>query len=373
MKHEILIITTILLISFSTLFSLNGVSGESSVVTQVANDLAQQSLAAQREIDLDWTQRFPENFPTPRAFHASAYDSIRGVTVLFGGSGKYGHLSDTWEWNGTEWIQCFPANSPSGVYAPAMVYDSARQRIVLFGGYSYIDGPLFHNDTWEWDGTNWTQMSPGNSPQGRSRHAMAYDSARGVTVLFGGMTGIPGTTLSDTWEWDGTNWTQHNPANKPTKRSGHAMAYDSARGVTVLFGGSGSEGGGDQTWEWDGTNWLQHNPVQKPPSRSTLAMAYDSNRGVTVLFGGYPYTNDTWEWNGTNWTQRIMVTSPSKRQSHTMVYDSTRGVTVLFGGYYEYQSGGDTYKFWYGQTWEYGVVSGPEPESSMIFLPLILR
>ena len=40
-------------------------------------------------------------------------------------------------------------------------------------------------------------------------------------------------------------------------------------------------------------------------------MAYDAARGVTVLFGGYDganYLGDTWEWNGTSWTQVGTVT-----------------------------------------------------------------
>ena len=52
---------------------------------------------------------------------------------------------------------------------------------MLFGGYdnSHV------GETWEWDGSAWTlRASDGPSP--RYDHAMAYDSARGVTVLFGG-------------------------------------------------------------------------------------------------------------------------------------------------------------------------------------------
>src|SRR5262245_3058205 len=73
----------------------------------------------------------------------------------------------------------------------------------------------------------------------RSGLAMAYDSARGVTVLFGG--GGPGTFNSNTWEWDGTEW-RLRATTGPSPRSGHAMAYDSVRGVTVLFGGADSSG-----------------------------------------------------------------------------------------------------------------------------------
>ena len=67
---------------------------------------------------------------------------------------------------------------------------------------------------------------------------MAYDSARGVTVLFGGANGYYPPTLNDeTWDWDGTARTQRTIVG-PSARFNHAMAYDTARAVTVLFGGT---------------------------------------------------------------------------------------------------------------------------------------
>lgn len=71
-----------------------------------------------------------------------------------------------------------------------------------------------------------------------------------------------------------------------------------------------------------------------PMERTVSTMAYDSRRGVTVLFGGVGRAGelgDTWEWNGSTWTQ-VATTGPSRRANYGMVYDSTRGVTVLFGG-----------------------------------------
>src|SRR5690242_3040459 len=72
----------------------------------------------------------------------------------------------------------------------------------------------------------WTQAQP--SP--RTGHAMAYDAGRGVTVLFGG--GDSNTNNSETWEWNGGAWTRRYRGG-PSPRFGHAMAYDAARGVTV--------------------------------------------------------------------------------------------------------------------------------------------
>src|SRR5262245_51651299 len=92
----------------------------------------------------------------------------------------------------------------------------------------------------------------------------------------------------------------------PKRLDGAAMVYDSARGVTLLFGGrsqsSGSYYGLDETWEWDGVNWMQRMPQTRPWGRYGHAMAYDSDRGVTVLFGGSDFGSplgDTWEWDGT--------------------------------------------------------------------------
>ncbi|MDQ6846514.1 MAG: hypothetical protein M3019_02860 [Candidatus Dormibacteraeota bacterium] len=51
-------------------------------------------------------------------------------------------------------------------------------------------------------------VAPSNSPAGppaRSNAAMAYDSAAGVTVMFGG-TDASGRTLTDAWTWDGSTW-----------------------------------------------------------------------------------------------------------------------------------------------------------------------
>src|SRR5688572_27919115 len=75
---------------------------------------------------------------------------------------------------------------------------------------------------------DWRQKAIGAGPPARSDAAMSYDAARGKTLLFGGIGSI-GTILGYTWEWDGSTWTQLSPANSPSPRTGHTMAYDTAR------------------------------------------------------------------------------------------------------------------------------------------------
>ena len=95
---------------------------------------------------------------------------------------------------------------------------------------------------------------------------LEWFSMRGEGVVFGGChtaMNCPtmGTTNNQTWVWDGQKWEEKAPVGTglpPSAREGHAMAYDSARGHIVLFGGYQDvydcQG---ETWEWDGTSWTQ--------------------------------------------------------------------------------------------------------------------
>src|SRR5262249_48194274 len=87
------------------------------------------------------------------------------------------------------------------------------------------------------------------------------------------------------------------------------------------------------------------------------AMAFDSARGVAVLFGGYPAGAGTWEWDGVQglWSPRVTTISPPSRSRHAMAYDSARRKTVLFGGWTFDPTAEDYYP---GDTWEYSVSEG---------------
>src|SRR5262249_2857993 len=64
----------------------------------------------------------------------------------------------------------------------AMVYDSLRGVTVMFGGH---EGNPYLGNTRAWNGSTWAQLAT-SGPSARASHAMAYDPVRGVTVLFGG-------------------------------------------------------------------------------------------------------------------------------------------------------------------------------------------
>ena len=85
-------------------------------------------------------------------------------------------------------------------------------------------------------------------------------------------------------------WTRR--MDVPPHRRNHSMAFDSRRGVVVMFAGSGSL---EDLWEWDGVKWTHRDligPTQRP---SSVVMAFDSARGVTVLHESLNPGGNTWE------------------------------------------------------------------------------
>ena len=187
-------------------------------------------------------------------------------------------------------ISFFRINSPQ---PPArgespLAYDSKRNVIVLFGGF---DGSSFFNDTWELNSSGyWNEITGTAMPSKRYRSGMVFDSKRNVTVLFGGSTSGLSGFLNDTWEYNGTAWTQIATATAPSPRqAGFGMAFDNRRNITVLHGGlvSGSAIS-NETWEYNGTNWNLIATSTTAGKRWLPTMAFDSSRGVAIMFGGTP-------------------------------------------------------------------------------------
>jgi hypothetical protein len=268
-----------------------------------------------------------------------------GAFVTWFDNGSVNYKGDTWTWSGTAWTKS-TATGPAARYLHAMAYDSTRQRTVMFGG---ADATSTYSDTWEWDGSSWTQKNV-TGPAARQGLAMAFDALHNQIVVFGGANGS-GSLLGDTWTYNGSAWTQQSPAASPTARQGHAMAWDSSRNLIVLFGGADASGVESDTWEWDGTNWTMTTGTTPPSARQGHSMAFDPVTATVLLFGGRDVSStalqDTWTYGVAGWSSITTTTLPPARYNGAMANDNTAsGVrTVVFGGYSGTFNVGNTYEF----------------------------
>ena len=254
---------------------------------------------------------------------------------------------------GFTWAQVTTGDAATRRMDHDMAYDSARGVAVMFGGWPYTeDSP--DDDTYEWEDTTWTEVYPATSPSGRAGHQLVYFPDSSHTVLFGGYNGSD--YLRDTWVWDGSNWEEKTPITRPSRRWGHGMTYDEARGVIVMFGGENATGYLGDTWEWDGVNWTLIPTLDSPDARilrCANGLEYDPVRGVTMLYGGETAVRrerDTWEYDGSNWTEVLAVSAPGRRYRHGLSYHPDLGGIVMFGGAGEISSYDDTW-LWDGSTW----------------------
>lgn len=242
--------------------------------------------------------------PPARSAAMVAYDSVRYVVVLFGGSGPDGagqglYFQDTWTWDGTQWQLQHPAHLPNPRMRARMAFDERHGVTVMFGGEgeTATHTTATYTATWTWDGVDWTLLDPTVTPTARHFFGMAYDPARGMTVLFGGSFGA--ARLNDTWTWDGTNWTQQ-PVAAPTARGWTQLAYDASTKELVgyVYDTSANQPA-EYTIVWDGTKWTDRSGAQDPTPRAEVRMTYNPDTNQVVLYGP---TSETWTWNGKTWS-----------------------------------------------------------------------
>jgi hypothetical protein len=262
-----------------------------------------------------------------------------GLTAVDAGTIQQYDLGDTWEWTGARWLEVFPPHSPSGRAAESMVFDSARNRVVIFGGRH---GKTNLNETWSFDGSDWTPINPANSPSVRELAGAAYDSARDRIVLFGGIhqtysadgRTLTETPLHDTWEFDGTNWTQVLADGPALARA--ILAYDPVRKQTIMLGFTTLSTTAMYAWDPVAAKWNQLTPAVLPTCANQGAMTWQSSNNTILYTGGVCATSlgteETYEWDGTNWTKINLTLFAGAYVGSALTFDADRQQAVLFGG-----------------------------------------
>lgn len=193
--------------------------------------------------------------PSPR--FAPAMWSMSTATYVFGGvDASNSTLNDTWRWDGVSWLQMPTAVSPSARTETAIAFHASQNHALLFGGTSTTSQWGAVGGTWKFDGTSWQELTSGPQPDARRLHSMAYDPIRNRIVLHGGhfLGQFPGasTEYRDTWEHDGTSWTQVLTGSGPGPSTRSTMAFDWDRQTIVSVQ---AEFVGVRLWEYDGVAW----------------------------------------------------------------------------------------------------------------------
>ena len=287
-----------------------------------------------------WARLHPDHTPGRRGNAAVAYDPVREKVILFGGisdwlGSSFQHENDTWEWDGQDWTKIKTNTVPPARAGHMMAYDEKRSVVVMFGGEEQT-GTYMLNDTWEWNGKDWKQIFPDNYPLGRRGAQMFYDHDSGKIVLLGGFYYAPPdkvfTHLNDAWEWDGKIWQYLTTLPKSLLINNPNVAYDSQRQKTMLFDYK-------QIMTWAGMQWNTIDVDTIPPNRFGSWLAADPATGKMLLFGGVDNNvqlNDTWVWDGNKWKELHPDLTPSPRTDYVMFFDSSRNSFIVYGGMSSY-------------------------------------
>ncbi len=205
----------------------------------------------------------------------------------------------TYIFEGSYWLPIATEHTPGeaaaawqdGIEGSAMAYDPATQQLVLFGGQDEAQEPK--RETWLWTGSDWSLQHTATVMPYLTSPSMAYEPGVGL-VLFGGKPWVANSLehlSNETYVWNGTNWTQLHPATSPPGEFRSAMAYDPAINELVLLVGDTNAAHGDKaTWTFNGTSWTEQHPSASPPDLLQANMVDDAGTEQVVLFGGYLYS-----------------------------------------------------------------------------------
>jgi hypothetical protein len=265
------------------------------------------------------------------------HEGLEQVVLVNGGPERGKPADDPlelWGWDGTQWSPISAdVNGPTWRNWAAVAYDTARDVLVIHGG---LQSENNFDETWEWDGQTWTRFE-GAGPGGREGGLMAYDAARANIIFFGGATSDM-EIHGDTWTWDGQTWKQVSETG-PAARFPGGMVYDLARQEVLLYSGHFAESTGDfinydDLWAWDGTRWREvatNGPT--PGHRTHAGFLFDPvTKTVLLISGGSDsFLSDVWAWDGANW-EEIPATNTPARSGPSVAYDPKRDRFMLFGG-----------------------------------------
>lgn len=296
-----------------------------------------------------WRQLTPATPPDARYLHDMVWDGSR--VLMYGGLAGGAPSDETWELVGDEWNLLSPADSPGPLATHKMMWDGSR--VILMGGTDDTfddDGPFYSQKTWKYQAANWSEIVTANFPPNSNASVhdggipwwaspLCWDGSRGLINWF---TNLGGLFL---WEFSADDWSDVTPADQPNPRTKTAMCWAGDR--LVIGGGSDTA---DRTFndtsEYE-TDWAETVTNQDPVTDSNHWLHRKEMRFVwtgeeVFMFGGgtatvgsigQPCTDESWTYDKATglWTQVFPAGGPpTARKAFAMVWDGHR--VIVHGG-----------------------------------------
>lgn len=288
--------------------------------------------------------------PPGRGDGVMAFDPASGQLILFGGIGMYGTLGDTWSWNGHNWSLLHPLHSPPAQSKTLMGYDPQSRRLILIGGEvmvpltdpcrrpagapvtcqpaSVYRGVGLTNDTWTWDGTDWTDLALPPMPANAQVRLPSPGQDQVVTDSATGSLLLVDEDRPALWRWSPAGWQTIHSAHVPPSGdmvaaadpvTGGVLAVDEPRSVIQRMPELPT-----QTWKWNGHDWVELHPAAQPGAPYFMAQL---DASVTVLSG-----SAQWLWKHGDW-QRQSSKVPMIGDGAQVATDTLTGQLVALGGW----------------------------------------
>ena len=211
-----------------------------------------------------WVQRSPATVPPKRGFISDMpYDTDRKVVVLFGGIDEFfaAMLNDLHEYDGTDWTLATPVTTgiyttpPSGRASFMAAYDPIRKLTVVVGGTDIAS--VRFQEIWLWDGTGWRQQSSAVFPAAEEMTGeLVFIASLGKLAMIGGNNGVGAPNR--TWLLDENGFEEvvfPTGATLPPDRANGTSGFDGTR--FYLFGGATPAACFNDLWAFDGQTWLE--------------------------------------------------------------------------------------------------------------------
>jgi hypothetical protein len=220
------------------------------------------------------------------------------TAALCSSGGNPSDVDNTEQYDGTSWTEVSEVNTARsntwtglGLSYSAAILSSGRT-----GGSTRV------NNNESWNGSNWTEVNEVNT----ARNQAASSGSQTSGIASGGH--VPPYTAK-TESWDGTSWTETTDLNTPRYVcNGAGQSSSSALNI----------GGYSSTYlavveQWDGSSWTEVGDLNtaRYSGGASVAGPVDS-----VLYFGGDSTNPTPSetrtefWNGTSWTELNDLSSP---------------------------------------------------------------